>query len=195
MKTAAEIVARCFDGEAISPQNITGSAVRAYVISPYACFCHFHVDPNERDPTTRFGNLLRKWGQALEKKYTDALDPNLRKRELPYDRTGFEVFVDLALGRERYIYNPPLFFLGQGLAGRPDLLVRHDSAGSDFGDHHYRVEEIKLSSGFEEKSKRRYLLQAVFYNFLLGQVQGYLPTRFSMVDRHGNEKDWGCPLG
>lgn len=184
MRSREDIIARCLSNGSISRQNITPTAMRAYVVSPYACYCHFHVDPKEKDATTRFGELLKRWGSELEHRYVDALDPNARKQSFSYDRSGFEAFVDLAIKGEKNIYNPPLFFLPENLAGRPDLLVRDDSAPSDFGDHHYRVIEIKLSSKFEERNKRHYLLQAVLYNLLLGKVQNSLPSSLTMVDRH-----------
>ncbi len=187
MKSCEEIVGRCLTGGEISRQNVTGTVMRAYLVSPYACFCQFHVDPKLKDPATRFGDLLRKWGLDLEEGYVDKLDPTARKKQFSYDRGGFEGFVKAAIADEQYIYNPPLFYLRENLAGKPDLLIREDSASSEFGHHYYRIAEIKFSSGFEQKDKRRYLLQGVLYNYLLGQIQGYLPRRFTMVDRHGVE--------
>jgi uncharacterized protein len=128
--------------------------------------------------------LLRNWGLELEQKYVDSIDSTARKQTFPYDRAGFVAFVTAALNGQKCIYNPPLFYLKENLAGKPDLLERDDSAPSDFGAYHYRVTEIKLSSGFEEKKKRRYVLQGLFYNFLLGKIQGYFAPRFTMVDRH-----------
>lgn len=188
MKTIQEIVDVCLPlGRNISTQNVTGMVMRAHAVSPYACYCHFHVDPKEKDPNSRFGELLKAWGVELEEKYVDSKDPNVRRQHFAYDKPGFENFVKAALAGERYIYNPPLFFLADNLAGKPDLLERDDSASSEFGKHHYRVTEIKFSSDFEQKNKRHYLLQALLYNFLLGKIQGYVPSRLSMVDRHLGE--------
>jgi predicted RecB family nuclease len=184
MRGVQQFVDSCLSKGSISRQNITGTVMRAYAVSPYACYCHFHVDANEQDPNSRFGELLKAWGVELEERYVDSKDPDVRYRRFGYDGPGFKAFVAAALAGERYIYNPPLFFLADNLAGKPDLLERDDSAPSEFGRHHYRVTEIKFSSEFEQKNKRHYLLQALLYNFLLGKIQGYVPKRFSMVDRH-----------
>jgi uncharacterized protein len=192
MKTADQIVDACLSGGVISRQNITGTVMRAYSISPYACYCEFHVDAKERDPFTRFGDLLRGWGLELEQKYVDLVDSTARKQTFSYDRAGLEAFTTAALNGQKCIYNPSLFYLKENLAGKPDLLERDDSAPSDFGEYHYRVTEIKLSSGFEEKKKRRYLLQGLFYNFLLGKIQGYFAPRFTMVDRHNVRTSFDC---
>jgi hypothetical protein len=147
MKSAEEIIGNCLSGGSISTQNITATSVRAYAISPFACYCHFCVDGREKDPSTRFGNLLRTWGLELERAYVDSKDPGARKQAYPYDREGFAAFVNAAIAGEKYIYNPPMFYLRENLAGKPDLLVRDDSSSSDFGKHHYRVTEVKFSLG------------------------------------------------
>jgi predicted RecB family nuclease len=182
MKTAEQIVDACLSGGEISPLNVTGTVMRAYAVAPYACYCQFHVDPKEKDPLTRFGEYLRGWGIELEQRYVDSIDSTVRKQTFSYDRAGFEGFVAAALSGQKYIYNPPLFYLKDNLAGKPDLLERDDSVASDFGAYHYRVTEIKFSSGF--KKKRHYLLQGMLYNHLLGKIQGYVPPQFTMVDRH-----------
>jgi predicted RecB family nuclease len=182
MKTVEQVLDACLSGGTISRQNITGTVMRAYAISPYACYCQFHVDSKERDPFTRFGDLLRAWGLELEQKYVDSIDPTARKQSFSYDQDGFKTFVMAALSGQKYIYNPPLFYLKDNLAGKPDILERDDSAPSNFGPHHYRVTEVKFSSKF--KRKRHYLLQGMLYNFLLGKIQGYVPPQFTMVDRY-----------
>jgi predicted RecB family nuclease len=185
MRTLEQLLDACFCGGEISRQNITGTVIRAYAISPYACYCQLHVELKERDPLTRFGDSLRAWGLELEARYVDSIDAAARKQAFSYDHAGFKAFLTAAIHGQKCIYNPPLFYLKDNLAGKPDLLERDDSAPSNFGAYHYRVTEIKLSSGFGEREKRRYLLQALFYNLLLGKIQEYIPPKFSMVDRYG----------
>jgi len=187
MKSIREILDQSVSGGAISSQNITGSILRAHTISPYACYCEYHVDPRAKDAPTNFGNLLQTWGIELEHRYVDSKDQAARKQCFSYDPAGFETFVNAAANSQKYIYNPPLFWLKDNLAGKPDLLVRGDTAPSNFGRHHYRVVEIKFSSRFAEKNKRHYLIQALLYNHMLGLIQGYLPPLFTMVNRHGEE--------
>src|SRR5689334_3508471 len=130
MRTVDEIVARSLEGGQISRQNVTATAMRAYAVSPYACYCHFHVDPKLKDPPTRFGDLLKNWGLRLEQTYVDRRDATARAQRFSYDSDGFREFVRLAVRGEKYIYNPAVFWLGLNLAGKPDLLVRDDSAPS-----------------------------------------------------------------
>ena len=188
--TSDDVLTRCLGGGNISRQNVTATVVRAYVVSPFACFCEFHVARDQQDPSTRFVDLLVRWGRELERAYVSGLDPKAIEKQFSYDREGFKEFVNIAIAGEKYIYNPPLFYLPDNLAGKPDLLIRDDSAPSAFGNHHYCVTEIKFSSRFSETDKRRYLLQGVFYNALLGKVQQYTPPRFTMVDRHGAVEDF-----
>ena len=183
--TSDEVLALCLSAGAISRQNITAKDVRAYVVSPFACFCEFHVESGQRDPSTHFVQLLAGWGLELERRYVCGLDAKATEKRFSYDAAGFREFVNAAIAGEQFIYNPPLFYLPENLAGKPDLLIRDDSAPSVFGKHHYRVTEIKCSSRFSDAAKRHYRLQAAFYNALLGKVQQYTPPQFTMIDRHG----------
>jgi uncharacterized protein len=61
--------------------------------------------------------------------------------------------------------------------GKGDLLIRDDGANSDLGPFHYRVVELKRSQALQE----HHILQAAFYNQIVGMLQGYVPSDFIVV--------------
>src|ERR1017187_1605209 len=108
--TSDEVLASCLNGRNISRENVTATVVRAYVVSPFACFCEFHVEPTLRDPSTHFVDLLAKWGRELEQRYVGGLDAKAIEKRFSYDAGGFREFANAAIAGEKYIYNPPLFY-------------------------------------------------------------------------------------
>ena len=191
MNRVEELVGKCLAGRQKSPMNIKAGHIRSYYsssqspyLSPFAVYCDFHVDGSEQDPETKFGNLLIKFGKELEERYADSLDPDMRQKVYMYSEDGFRIFLEDCFSGAKYIYNPPLWFFVEELEGKPDILKKDDSAKSVFGDYHYRVIEVKNSSFFSKPDKKSYLYQAAFYNHLLGEIQGYIPPSFMMVNRN-----------
>lgn len=81
---------------------------------------------------------------------------------------------------EPALMEPQLCFFPRGMHGSPDVLERHDGE-SFLGDYHYVVKEIKSS----KKIKRKHVMQAAFYNVMLGEIQGRLPDSFYLLNADG----------
>lgn len=169
---------------------ITGGKIRSYVVNPYATYCEFFVSPDLKDEISDFGRKLINWGNEIEKKYVETIQPGLSRETYFFNENGVKNSVQDCLNGKEFIYNPPLFYLSDDLAGKADLLRKDNSHLSNFGNHHYIVEEIKFSKDFDKYDKSHYLYQGVFYNYLLGLIQGYTPEKFYMVDRFGNRNEF-----
>lgn len=76
------------------------------------------------------------------------------------------------------ISNMPLLSRPDGVAGRPDLLLRDDSRDSNLGPFGYQVVEIKAV----RKITRGHILQAALYNRLLGRALGHEPSEFYLLN-------------
>ena len=79
------------------------------------------------------------------------------------------------------ISNMPLLSRPDGVAGRPDLLLRDDSRDSNLGPFGYQVVEIKAV----RKITRGHILQAALYNRLLGRALGHEPSEFYLLNLEG----------
>lgn len=169
---------------------ITGGKIRSHVVHPYATFCEFFVSPDLKDEISNFGWKLINWGKEVEKNYVESLQSGLSSETYFFNEGGVRNSLQDCLNGKEFIYNPPLFYLSDDLAGKADLLRKDESHPSNFGDHHYVVEEIKFSKDFQKYDKSHYLFQGVFYNYLLGLIQGYTPEKFYMVDRLGNRNEF-----
>tara|TARA_Y100000310_G_scaffold337163_1_gene423534 strand:+ start:114 stop:1409 length:1296 start_codon:yes stop_codon:yes gene_type:complete len=169
---------------------ITGGKIRCHVVDPYATYCEFFVSPELKDEISEFGRKLINWGNEVEKNYVESLQPGLTSKTCFFNEGGVRNSLQDCLNGDEFIYNPPLFYLDDDLAGKADLLRKDESHPSNFGDHHYIVEEIKFSKDFHKYDKSHYLYQGVFYNYLLGLIQGYTPEIFYMVDRMGNRNEF-----
>lgn len=80
------------------------------------------------------------------------------------------------------LLEPQLCFFPQGLHGSPDILERRDGE-SNLGPYHYVVKEIKSS----RKIRRKHIMQAAFYNMMLGEIQEYVPEEFYLLNAAGED--------
>jgi uncharacterized protein len=98
------------------------------------------------------------------------IDPTLHGR-------AFLESLEALFGGEEFVKNGILYFLPEGLVAVPDVLVKK-RGGSVFGRWHYEVVEIKSSRQIREE----HIMQAAYYNYIIGIIQGYTPEIFSLVD-------------
>ena len=80
------------------------------------------------------------------------------------------------------LLEPQLCFFPLGLHGSPDILERRDGE-SNLGSYHYVVKEIKSS----RKIRRKHVMQAAFYNMMLGEIQGHAPEEFYLLNAAGED--------
>lgn len=83
------------------------------------------------------------------------------------------------------LLEPQLCYLPRGMHGSPDILERREG-DSALGGFHYIVKEIKSS----KRIRRKHILQAAFYNTMMGHIQQYTPKEFYLLNVAGEESEY-----
>ena len=186
MRDTRTIYEQCM--EPGQPHEVIARDVSMALESPFALRCEYHVDTSKKDPDDSFNKLLRERGIAHEEKMIDTNYPRAIPIKYDTQEEGFAEALKIMAANAAVLDNPPLFYRPEGMHGRPDVLVKCDGR-SAFGGHHYRVVEIKLI----KTPKKKHILQAAFYNKLVGFVQQYTPEQFFIIGGDGmmHEYDYG----
>lgn|SRR3989338_1794932 len=161
---------------------ITGNIVFSYNVSPYIVYCEFFAPHNEKDKISEFQKLLFEQGKEHELNVYDKMFDGVRPIVYETEEEGFLFALDEFFKGAKIISNSPLFYFAEGLKGRPDLLEKR-KGGSVFGNHHYVVYEIKSAKNI----KKKHVMQACFYNYVIGKIQGYIPEHFYLINREMKE--------
>ena len=156
--------------------------VDRYVDSPVSFWCDIHAPAGSADPMQPFVQYLFDTGNEHQTEVTSNLYPEAVQEIFLNEEEGFRSTLELMHSGENLIKNMPLLARSIGLEGRPDVLVKVDGVPSKLGSHSYRVVEIKLAKNI----RTCHILQAAAYNRVLGQVQGYQPPDFDIVNRDWN---------
>ena len=196
-----QILERCTTSPA--SYRISGSDVSLFCKSPFSLFCKNFVDYSERDPPDFAQALLTDYGHSHEDKlmrerYPGRNRPKGGARPRPAGRRrrgrgdpargdgarirGFERTLQTMREGAESLLEPQLCFLSGGMHGSPDVLERRPGE-SDFGDYYYIIKEIKSA----RKIKRKHVMQAAFYNMMLGEIQGHFPDEFYLLNAAGEE--------
>ncbi|RJQ19785.1 TM0106 family RecB-like putative nuclease [Candidatus Woesearchaeota archaeon] len=175
----------CMQGE-WPKKFITGSTVGRYVTSPFLVWCDFFAPKDAKDPPSAYLHVLFERGIAHEKKVLDEQFGDALKIDAPSFEEGFRKVLELCGQGAKVLTQAPFFFVPEQIEGIFDVLERREGKRSIFGDHYYIVKEIKSAKNM----KREYILQAAFYNYLLGKVQGVTPEVFFLIDREGKEHSY-----
>ena len=158
------------------------SLVYQVLYDPFCLWCDFHAPRSEAvDETGRYEEI--RWLRGIEyehawvrEHYPDAVHIA--------PQFGFEALrktLQAMLEGATAIYEPQLWDLEREMYGKGDLVVRDDSRGSDLGPYHYRLVEIKRARSLQDY----HVLQAAFYNTMLGRIQGYTPEDTIIALREG----------
>lgn len=166
-------------------QLVKAKDIYLYMKDPFLVYCDYHVEPKYKEQITKFQDVLFKRGNKhedfiVEDKYPDAVHVRFET-----ETEGFRLALENMDDGADALDNMPLFLLPEGLMGRPDLMVKKKGR-SIFGDYHYVVKEIKLAKNIKEY----HVLQAAFYNYILGRIQKFTPERFYLINRDGEEKSY-----
>ncbi len=157
---------------------ITASDVSRFITSPFSIYCDHFVDPSEKvwvaDP---YLEQLAKVGVEHERQFIEKEYPGTVKLRLDTPEDEFKYALNSMANGAESICGFSLFYLPHGVHGKPDILERRDGA-SDFGAHHYIVKEVKLATNIEPA----HILQAAFYNSMIGKIQGHTPDTFYLID-------------
>lgn len=214
---ADAILADC-TGQGV-PYRISGSDVSLFLESPFSLYCKHFVDRSEKDPPDVSQTLFTEHGHSHETRimremYPDEASPRtseapppkeVPRREAPrlrrprrwlspkehaarLDKSRVSEFAKtLAMMREgvQTLLEPQLCFFPRGMHGSPDILERRDGE-SFLGGHYYVVKEIKSS----KRIRRKHIMQAAFYNVMLGHIQGRLPEHFHLLNADGEAAEY-----
>ena len=177
MSIVSKIFRSCTAGNLTG--ELTARNVSLYYRSPFTIWCEKFAAPEHREPLGPYRELLLERGVAHEKHVLQTRYPGYAS--IPYcePREGFLCLLEQMTRGAEVICGLPLFHLPENLQGRIDILEKHTDRGSLFGDYHYTVKEIKLAGHIEET----HILQAAFYTYLLSRIQGFLPDRFTLINR------------
>ena len=175
----AEMYARHTTGD--WDRAVKASDVLKHCYSPFSLWADMHADPAEKDPPDPMLDAMAETGNVYEAKTVEESYGTPQK--IPYltFRDGFMQGLDAMAAGTKMISNPPIISLPNGMFGMPDVLERRRGK-SEFGNHYYVIKEIK-----SVQLKRGHVLQAAFYNRLLGAIQGVIPDVFYVVD--GDKKE------
>ncbi len=162
-------------------ETIHGKDLYAYAKSPFLFWCNRFAPKSEKDSLSEYDKLLMERGKQFEDNTVKEQYPGTKQI---FVETTEQIIKELESGPS-VLWNFPVFYIKEKLAGNTDLLVRDDSKPSKFGNFHYVIKEIKNA---KRLNKRKYILQAAFYNYILGKMQGYTPKYFYLVGREGEIK-------
>ncbi|HLF54285.1 MAG TPA: TM0106 family RecB-like putative nuclease [Candidatus Nanoarchaeia archaeon] len=177
---------QCLANKHRSRFTITGRTVYNFVITPFSVWCDIFAPAEERDPLDKYMHLLFERGRQHEQDVRKALFSDAVEISLTSFETGFKHVLEACQKGVKSIVGAPVFYLPEDIYGIFDVLERDDSHSSIFGDYHYVVKEIKSAKHI----KPEYVLQAAFYNYVLGKVQGYTSPKFYLINREKEESEF-----
>jgi len=160
---------------------VKGRDLYNYAQSPFLLWCNRFAPDSEKDPDSEYNKLLMKRGIQFEESTVREQYPGIKQIQV---NSTEDIFKELESG-PLVLWNMPIFNLKEKLSGITDLLVREDTHKSKFGNFHYVVKELKNAKRLK---KPKYILQTAYYNYVLGELQGYTPKYFYVVGREGEEK-------
>jgi len=152
--------------------------VERYLESPITFWCNLHAPVEAKDPMNDQMQHIFEIGNVHQDRVNDRMYPGGIQKTFKTEEEGFRYSLEIMAEAGQFIKDMPLVCWYHGLTGRPDVLERVDDVPSAFGDHSYRVVEIKSARRIRESQ----ILQAALYNRVLGLVQGYEPPVFQMVN-------------
>ncbi len=161
------------------------SLVYQVLKDPLWLWCEYHAPRAEAvDETRRYDRLRQQWGIEHEEAWVRQHYPDAVKIAPQFGFEALRSTLSAMVRGFRAIYQPQLWNLGGETYGRGDLLVRDDTWGSDLGPYHYRLVEVKRSKSLQE----HHILDAAFYNRMLGRIQGRTPPEMTLALRETVEK-------
>ena len=163
-----------------SSGTISASAVGRYVSSPFALYCDYHAPEHERDADSEPLATQKARGIAHEEEEVEGeIVP------VPYEtwEEGFRLTIEMMAAGEPTILQGLLISNPLGLIGKPDQLRKIHNSKSIFGNYRYRIVEVKLAANITQA----HVMQAGFYNRLLGAIQCLTPKTFAIINGRGEE--------
>lgn len=168
-------------------RKVTASDVAAYVRSPFYLYCERFVDKSERDESPAL-EMAAERGLEHESDVIETKTAGMEaiRIERPADpREAFRLGLPRMVEGVQILEQQQLFWLPEGMSGRPDMLVRQEGP-SAFGSHHYSVTEIKSTKTIRPEHK----VQGAFYSIMLSSIQQCMPRTFTIIDSEKRETEF-----
>lgn len=160
------------------------SLVYQVLQDPFWIWCEYHAPRSEAvDETSRYDEMRRQRGIEYERAWIREHYPGAVKVTPDFGFEALKNTLQAMVEGVTAIYQPQLWDLGGETYGKADLLVRDDTKGSDLGAYHYRLVEIKRARSLQDY----HVLQAAFYNRMLGRIQGRIPISLTVALRDAIE--------
>ena len=202
-----------------SSNVIKGSEILSYSQSSFAFYCNHFVDDSKKDsPRDDIISLAEKGimhedeifhdekqsilhelnvesEDQVSKEYMELIPTNFKQIQIPTMKEKFKMCLDEMINKKtKIIHDAPLFYLPANILGKPDTLERRKGK-SIFGSHHYIIKEVKSAKIIQ----RHHILQAAFYNLLIGKIQQHVPKEFYIINGYKKETsylwcDWELSL-
>lgn len=165
--------------ELFNKSEVNGSDVKCYFQAPFYLWCVYHAPESEQDEKSDYMQMISDRGQLHERVFIQQEHPDMEAITI---ETTDEVVAHMKNGIPAFdnlvIFNPEM-----SLVGKPDLMEISKSAPSNLGSYHYIIKEIKTVK--DPARHKRYIMQGAFYNYILGQLQGYTPEIFYIINKAG----------
>ena len=184
MAVIDHIFHRCVSGKFNG--DLTAQNVSLYHTSPYTIYCEEFVPEENREPISPYRELLHERGTEHEKKVIETRYPECEAVEYKEPEEGFLKLLEAMTRGAEVICGLPLLYLPENMQGRIDVLEKRTDHSSVFGDYYYLVKEIKLAKNIREE----HIIQGAFYTYIIARIQGYLPEKFSIVNRDYEEQEY-----
>lgn len=156
---------------------VQANQIYVCVKSPFSLWANTFAPKEEKDPMSDYQQLIFDRGRDFEKKAIENLFPGMRHLSYKDEEEGFKLLLHEMRSGTESLAGLPVFFLPEGLKGKFDVIEKVPGS-SVFGDYHYVVKEIKSAKNM----KQHHILQAAFYNYLLGKIQGTTPEQFFLIN-------------
>jgi len=177
--------------------TLTAQDLYNYTKCAHRVYLDAHGDPADKSEVSSFIKLLWEMGLQKELEHLGTLAGTPIEDLKPLS-------IEAAAKQTDRLMREGASLIYQGvihhddLLGRPDLLVRNDSAPSAFGAWHYEAIDIKAGRGWEEregskpKFKRHYALQILFYRDILNRLQQYAPAQGKIININSELESFDC---
>ena len=164
--------------------TLKATDVATYLRSPFQIYCNYFVDSSEKDPQPdQYMIQLATAGIKHETEINREQFPDAIPVKFATQEEGFMIVLDSMTKGISSFLGAPLFYLPDGMRGMADQLVRVKGK-SVFGSYHYVIKEIKIAKNIKES----HILQAAFYNYIIGKIQGNTPEVFYIINMKKEEK-------
>ena len=149
--------------------QIRATNIYEFVKCPRIVYLNFFEDPEKKHALSDFMQKKADQGKEHEQDVIKDLVFVKPEEHIPKEQAFKQTLEFMKQGKD-LIYQGTL--MSGNLIGMPDLLEK-TKGQSEFGNYHYQACDIKLGKHIKDE----YLMQVMFYSYLLYKIQGVLPAK------------------